>query len=262
MNSRTCDVHASGTIDLYFYGELTPAGRESAERHLAGCDTCRDALRELGEIRAALAARPDVSAPPPGDWSGFMARLESAIEREAAPAVMPFVAPARPVHGYAAYVAMAALVALVTIGVVFVARHRTTAPVTIATSQPAGITPAQASGDQGVRSLVALSEQHFERSKLVVLGLAAKDPEHATGADWEYERTLASSLLGDTRLYRMAAEEHGLMAVAGVMRDLEVVLLQASLSDQADAETLGQIQRLIRTRDLLTKMNVVTTRGL
>ena len=50
--------------------------------------------------------------------------------------------------------------------------------------------------------------------------------------------------------------------VANVMRDLEIVLLQASLSDENDAATLGQIQRLIRKRDLVEKMTVVTTRGL
>ena len=95
-----------------------------------------------------------------------------------------------------------------------------------------------------------------------MLGLVAKDPAHASGADWAYERKLASTLLSDTRLYRMAAEERGMTAVAGVMRDLELVLLQASLSDETDAATLAQIQRLIRKRDLLEKMNVVTTRGL
>jgi hypothetical protein len=43
------------------------------------------------------------------------------------------------------------------------------------------------------------------------------------------------------------------------MSDLELVLLQASLSDDRDAETLRRIQQLIRKRDLLTKMEVVGT---
>ena len=56
----------------------------------------------------------------------------------------------------------------------------------------------------------ALSEEHFERSKLVVLGLATKDPAQVTSADWTYERDLAATLLTDTRMYRMAAEDRGL----------------------------------------------------
>ena len=44
---------------------------------------------------------------------------------------------------------------------------------------------------------------------------------------------LASDLLNDTRLYRLAAEERGMKQIAGVMGDLELVLLQTSLADVA-----------------------------
>jgi hypothetical protein len=258
-----CPVYAAGSIDLYFYGELAPSDRDGIDQHLAACATCREALQELAEIGAALAARPAVSAPPAGDWSAFMSRLEDSIARDGeAAASVPAPAPARTLHRYAPYLAMAALLALVTISVVFSARVRREGPAPAAAPPVAAITPSPAPDDRDTASLVALSGQHFERSKLVVLGLAAKDAQHTTAAEWEYERSLASSLLDDTRLYRMAAEEQGMTAVAGVMRDLELVLLQASLSDRADAATLAQIQRAIRKRDLLEKMTVVTTRGL
>ena len=258
-----CPVYAAGTIDLYFYDELGPAERSGVDEHVATCVTCREALRELAEIRAALAARPVVSGPPAGDWSAFMTRLDASIARDEAGAAggVPAVR-ARAPHRYAPYLAMAALLALVTISVVFSARARREAAGPAAAPPLAEITPSPAPDDRDTASLAALSEQHFERSKLVVLGLAAKDAQHTTPAEWEYERTLASSLLDDTRLYRMAAEERGMTAVAGVMRDLELVLLQASLSERADAATLAQIQRVIRKRDLLEKMTVVTTRGL
>jgi hypothetical protein len=47
-----------------------------------------------------------------------------------------------------------------------------------------------------------------------------------------------------------------------VMRDLELVLLQASFTDTSDPESLPAIQRLIRKRDLVGKMDVVETSGL
>ena len=103
----------------------------------------------------------------------------------------------------------------------------------------------------------ALSEEHFERSKLVVLGLATKDPAARRAADWAYERELASSLLSDTRMYRLAAEDRGLTHLAGVMRDLEIVLLQTAMTDETDPGALPQIQRLIQKRDLLEKMDAV-----
>jgi hypothetical protein len=109
-------------------------------------------------------------------------------------------------------------------------------------------------------ALASLSGQHFERSKLVVLGLATRDAKVDPG-NWDYERELASTLLGDTRLYRIAAEERGMNTLAGVMRDLELVLLQTSMSEQHDAASLEQLQRLIRRRDLITKMNVSYTAG-
>ena len=103
----------------------------------------------------------------------------------------------------------------------------------------------------------ALSEEHFERSKLVVLGLATKDPEDRHPSDWAYERELASSLLNDTRMYRLAAEDRGLANIADVMRDLEFVLLETSLTDEKDPAALRQLQRVIQKRDLLEKMDAV-----
>lgn len=256
-----CDVAAAGTIELYFYDELGPDEREAFERHLAGCRDCRDALGELGVIRAALAARPVVSAPPSGDWSAFMTRLDAAIGDGGDVAR---VVPMRPRPSFrrrplAAYVAMAALLALVTTSVLLVIRSRSGVSPAVAPSPSARSVAAPAepsSGDD--RAFEALSEEHFERSKLVVLGLATKDADRTTSADWTYERQLATSLLSDTRMYRLAAEDRGLDRLAGVMRDLELVLLQTSLTDERDPAALPQIQRLIHRRDLLEKMDVVT----
>ena len=80
--------------------------------------------------------------------------------------------------------------------------------------------------------------------------------------DWAYERELATALLTDTQLYRMAAEERGLTSLAGVMRDLEIVLLQTSMAEATDRTALPQIQRLIRKRGLVEKMDGVGTTGL
>lgn len=265
----TCHLHASGAVELYFYGELDSAERERLEHHVPRCPECRRALEDLQTIRVALAARPEVTAPAGGDWAPFMARLDEAVRREqggvarTAPKARAFSS----THSYIGYLAMAALLALVTISVVLAWRSRNTADdlQQVRTSLPGAapvMTPASsaASGSRaGDAAFLALSEQHFERSKLVVLGLATKDPADASGADWEYERRLAGTLLTDTRLYRLAAEERGLGSLASVMEDLELVLLQASMSDKPDASALEQLQRVIRKRDLVTKIELVTT---
>jgi hypothetical protein len=256
--TTACDVHASGAIELYFYDELTPTERESVEGHLQSCRHCHTVLAELGVIRAALAQRPVVSAPPSGDWSEFMSRLDASIasERLAAGNIVEFARASRP--SSVSYVAMAALLALVTLSVAIAIRSRLV-PASPAIGAVVDRTPAP--GPTDTAAFRALSEEHFERSKLVVLGLATKDPQRGT-ADWTYERELATSLLNDTRMYRFAAEDRGLTALASVMRDLELVLLQTSLTDDKDPASLPQLQRLIQKRDLLEKMDVVRTTGL
>ena len=257
--TASCAVHASGAIELYFYDELTPVEREAVEGHLLSCRHCHTVLAELGVIREALAQRPVVSAPLSGDWSAFMARLDASIasERAHAGGKVTF-ARTRPRPSYVSYVAMAALLTLVTLSVAIAIRSRAV-PGPLAIGPVAGRTPAPGPADTA--AFRALSEEHFERSKLVVLGLTTKDPQRGI-ADWTYERELATSLLNDTRLYRLAAEDRGLTSLAGVMRDLELVLLQTSLTDDKDPASLPQLQRLIQKRDLLEKMDVVTTTGL
>lgn len=257
-----CPVHASGDLELYFYDELAPSEHDAIDRHLSNCGECRTALDELQTIRRALDSRPVVSGPQSGEWSSFMNRLDAAIAQERAGGQSRVVSfPTTTRRSYMPYVAMAAMLALVTVGVAVALRtqHAPTTP-----AQPAAVQ--QVAPPSGVTSkdaaFAAMTEEHFERSKLVVLGLATKDPAHEKSADWAYERELASSLLDDTRLYRVAAEDRGLDSLAGVMRDLELVLLQTSLSDGKDPSSLPQLQRLIRRRDLIQKMDVVTTKGL
>jgi len=95
---------------------------------------------------------------------------------------------------------------------------------------------------------------------LVVLGLATRDPR-TRSQDWQYERQLAGTLLNDTRLYRQAAYQGGATDVERVMRDLETVLLEASMSDRTDPASLERIQRLIARRDLVVKMQVMAAAG-
>jgi anti-sigma factor RsiW len=264
-----CEVQASGAIDLYFYRELPDRERTAIERHLEACSDCRRAVDELATIRAALASRPDIAAPEREDWSGFMARLDAAVQIErqqpetsqsavATPAILTF----RSRQTVVAFLAIAALLALVTIIVLSVARQRADAPATASAGlDSVQAVPVDASQSAGDAAFASLTGQHFERSKLVVLGLATKDPADVTASDWAYEQHLASALLSDTRLYRLVAEERDMKTLAGVMRDLELLLLQASMSEQPDSASLEQLQRLIRRRDLVTKMNVVSTAG-
>ena len=271
MSATPCERVESGAVELYFYNEMPVASRTEMASHLAHCRHCRAALDDLEVIRTALSSRPDVSKPASGDWSAFMTRLDAAVLSErtsGARDVLPFrpsvpAAIAAPVRSYVGLLATAALLAIVTISVTYLARQRQLTSEQLAARVPLVESPVNATpsplATAGMRSV---GEQHFERSKLVVLGLASKEPNDVSVADWAYERSLASSLLSDTRLYRMAAEERGLTSLASVMRDLELVLLETSMAQGSDPAELPQIQRLIRKRQLIQKMDVVNTVGL
>jgi len=285
----SCERARSGDIELYFYGDLDASERGDVEGHILVCAECRRALDDLDVIASALSSRPLIDAPPRGDWTGFMRRLDDAVrlEHQAAALRSPegshldrqaqvvwrpreIVREGR-APSMASYLAMAALLTLVTASVVYVAHStRTARPASQATAAATVPSPVPAQRQEPLaapiaagltspgraeqNAFAALSEQHFERSKLVVFGLANKVTQKEGGEDWAYERGLASDLLNDTRLYRLAAEERGMRQIAGVMGDLELVLLQTSLTDVPDRAALAQIQRLIRKRDLVTKI--------
>jgi hypothetical protein len=258
-----CRFSATPDVELYFYGELDAADRAALDAHLRACAGCTQRLDDLRAISAALAERPHVSAPPAGDWSGFMRRLDAAC---GAPNAQPTLAATstRRRFGLSLGIAAAAAAAIVlSIGLVFAmlsigAAHRQ--PVLVAgptapKPAPPAMTTTPASADKSLREVTA---EHLERSKLVVLGLTTLDPAHAKASDWQYERKLAGNLLTDTRLYRMAAQERGMNDVAHVMRDLETVLIETSMSDNADRDALGRLQKLIAKRDLVMKMQLVS----
>ena len=260
-----CAIHDAGTIELYFYGELDAAARVRTAAHIARCAECAGALDELRLIREALSRRPEVAAPPSGDWTAFMARLDAAVGAGPVSArVVPFERRAqilpRPLAGL---LAMAALLALVTLSVFLASRTGRDAGPGGASRQANAVAAGIGEADPAMQAaLTSVGMHHLERSKLVVLGLAAKEPAQGRAGDWAFERELASSLLNDTRLYRQAAEQRGLTTLAGVMRDLELVLLQTSMAEASDTAALPQIQRLIHRRGLVEKMDVVGTTGL
>jgi len=254
---KACEPFDAGLVELYFYGDLDAPERARVDAHLAGCVACRRQLDDLGALRDALARVPRPDAPPAGDWSGFMHRLDRACSVPVAPA------PHSRSFRWARALALAAMIAVIATGIYMAARVRGT--IAKPAAPPATMTAdasAQRPASLPDRSLLEQSEEHLERSKLVVLGLATRDAHQTKPADWEYERELAGSLLPDTRLFRIAAQKRGLTGVAGTMGDLETVLLEASLSDQRDPDALARVQQLIRKRDLLVKMQVVQAAGI
>jgi anti-sigma factor RsiW len=253
---KVCRVIALGDLERHFYGELDRDATNDVAAHLAACSACRAHLDDLRLIREALVDTASVEAPPAGDWSGFMRRMD--IHCGIGPTVRPSAAAET---GWRHMAAAAATLAVIAGGVFFAAHQR------VRQEQPAATTacvclPPIVPSTSGVRALRAASAEHLDRSKLVVLDLAARDPRRTTSADWAPDRVRAAALLSDTRLFRLQAEDKGLTDVAHVMRDLETVLLETSMSDGADRDALPRVQHLITRRELVEKMQVVEAAGI
>ncbi len=240
----TICLRASGdTPALYFYGELDAQARSDFERHLASCAACAAAVSDLEQVRDALGERGAAATRTDREWTGFMERLDASIqgatqgaqgkrkkEKGKRPAVLLLVA--------------ATLLVGIALGVLW--QQRSPAP---------GPTPQTAAIESpGDAPLEAAAARHFERAKLVVLGLAMKDAASASAEDWEYERALAASLLPETRLFRLSAADRGDARLARLLGDLETVLLQASMTSDAETPELRRLQRIIRGRDLIVRM--------
>jgi hypothetical protein len=233
--------HESDDVELYFYDELDPAARAAFETHLPGCRSCRAALAELEEIRSALAPMRAQGTRSEFEWRAFMRRLDARLDAESA----------RRRRTNPGVLVAAGIAATLTIGVVtgvLWQRERSREGV----GPPPAPTGTERRDDTRERSREAASE-HLDRAKIVLLGLANKDAGAVSVDDWSYERSLAASLLPDTRLLRLAALEEGDGEMASLLSDLEVLLLQTSFSAEPDRGTLSRLQRYINRRDLLVR---------
>ncbi len=256
---NTICLHASSErLTLYYYGELEGDESRAFEAHLATCASCAAALAELELVRASLASRAAAATRTNDEWNGFMRRLEVAIDEPGTapltargPHAAPHVAPHVASHAARSHVARGTwlvLAATLTLGIALGLMW-----------QRRALTPEHSLAADAAASDAALSAaaaRHFERAKLVVLGLAMKDSEHTTAQDWQYERQLAGLLLPDTRLFRLSATDRGDAHLANLLGDLESVLLQASMATDASPPELERIQRVIRRRDLLVRMDL------
>ena len=240
-------------VELYFYGELGPDDHAAFERHLPDCRACQEALDELTEIRNALTPIPALAQRSDFEWAAFMRRLDARIMGAAAPGEgIDWQPPAKTRGPMVAAVLATAASLVIGIGAgVLWQRERSRLSIPGSTVDGLPATTGQSAGQARWTRDAAL--QHLDRSKIVLLGLANKDAGAVSPDDWAYERSLAASLLPDTRLLRLSALEAGDAELASLLNDLEILMLQASFSAEPDRATLSRLQRYISHRDLLVR---------
>jgi hypothetical protein len=237
--------------ELIAYHDGEASGRETIATHLGDCPECQG---ELARIDALLAALNSMPVPDPGEdygqrvWQQISPRLPQRHTRWwdflfTEPKSVPWFAPRR-------WVAAGAIVALVLAA--FIA-GRLTRP---------GNSSAPVAVDQTKvreRILVMAVGEHLGRSEMVLVELANSGPE--TGqkeVNISGEQRRAEDLLEENRLYRQTALEQGDTALAGVLDELERVLLDVAHSpQQVTPAQLEGIRQRIEARGILFKVRVV-----
>ena len=103
--------------------------------------------------------------------------------------------------------------------------------------------------------LIAVGD-HLERSQMVLVELA--HAETRDELDISAERQLADDLLASNRLYRQTAQQMGQANVAGILDELERVLVEVARGPSTvSMQQLADIQQRIESQGILFKVKVI-----
>ena len=219
---------------LNYYAEGN--NRSETERHLGACEACR-ALYDSVEI--TLKRMDALAVPEP--VSDFEARHPQRLRPELPLPTGPLLTPAR------RSVALCAALAFM-LGLAFLAgRHY---------PEPAKRIPAVGNPESRESLLEVAVGDHLERSQMVLTELA--NTSSSGPLDISFEQARAADLLGENRLYRQTALGAGDALLAGVLDELERVLLEiAHAPSRISPAELDELRLRLQAEGLLFKLRVL-----
>ena len=230
--------------------------REAIATHVADCADCRAELARIDAVFAAFNAMP---VPDPGEdygarvWQKIAPRLP-----ERPPQRWWQFAPGGNLAGWRAWfeprrVMAWGAVAAIAIAAFIGGRYSkpTVAPNVMATADASKIRE---------RVLVMAVGEHLGRSEMMLIELGNTEPENGKQKEINIsgERRRAEDLVEENRLYRQTALEQGDTALAGVLDELERVLLDVAHGPgEVTPAQLDEMQQRIAARGILFKVRVI-----
>ncbi len=226
---------------LYHYGESDDP--ESVESHLSACAGCRAGYEGL---KRALAVIESVPVPEPDE------RFEDRMWERVQPRL---AAPARPVWWMLftpARLALAGGVAVLVIAA-FVAGRNWPRPEPAA---PAATTATTAGAIGRDRVLLFAVVDHLDRSERALTELVNTEPGRTV--DISSEQGLVRQLVPANRLIRQTASEFGEAGMAGLLDDLERVLVEIAHSPSTmSSDEFKEIRQRIESQGIIFKVRVL-----
>jgi hypothetical protein len=238
--------------ELIAYHDGEAAGLEAIAAHLGDCKECQ---AELERIDALLAALDTMPVPEPGEdygqrvWQQISPRLPQRCGHWwdflfSEPNAVQWLAPRR-------WVAVGAVAALVLAAFIAGRLIKPGHPIAPAVMDQTKLRE---------RILIMAVGEHLGRSEMVLVELDNSGPRNAgqKQVNISGEQRRAEDLLEENRLYRQTALEQGDSALAGILDELERVLLDVAHSpQQVTPAQLEGIRQRIERRDILFKVRVV-----
>ena len=249
------------TLNDYVERDLSPAEHVRIATHLETCAGCSRFVADIQQlVREASALGP--LEPPPHVWTAIKSHVDSRQSQVDSPQQVDSREPPgqglspraqRPWPRIAWALATAALVVLAFMTGRFVNQREQQ------TASPAQTDRlARASTNEAVRErvlLVAVGD-HLERSQMVLVELA--HAETSGNLDISAERQLADDLVASNRLYRQTAQQMGQDNVAGLLDELERVLVEVARGPSTvSMRQLADIQQRIESQGILFKVKVI-----
>lgn len=250
-------------LNDYVDDDLDPVAQQQVAQHLEECTDCRVIVAQLQHIVTAAKALPPLQ-PPADVWQRIRTELAEpafSVPERRADSREPKAEAKRQFWGWKPAWALgtaAAIVAAFLAGRGVEQRHQRSAALQHEQQAASPAAERNASTDSSVRErvlLVAVGD-HLERSQMVLVELA--NAQTHGELDISTERQYADDLLASNRLYRQTAVQLGETNVAGVLDDLERVLVEVARGpSQVSMDQLAEIQQRIEGEGILFKVKII-----
>jgi hypothetical protein len=232
---------------LHFYGDAPKAA--AVERHLAQCESC---AQEFARLHTTLSA---IDFPVPERAADYEAQLWSTLnprlQQAEAPRRSAWSALLQP-RRWATVGALAALIVAA-----FIAGRYTMPP---SKSTPPQVVVAQPAKARSDRVLMVAVGDHLDRTQMILVELANTRAEDGK-VDISAERDLAQGLVNENRLYRQSAQHDKDTEIAGVLDQVERVLMDiAHHPDSVSGKELEALQQRIASQGVLFKVRIIESK--
>jgi hypothetical protein len=221
---------------LHYYGE--EGDTLAAEQHLEGCGECREIYGSLQRVLNVVDSLPVPERP-----ADYSARVWQQIEKRIPARRRTFGFPSAWRWATAGAMFASLMVAAFLAGR-FYPQHRPP------------VQTANVDAQAGQRILLVAVGDYLERSQMVLFELVNADPKRPLDISAEQER--ASDLVSESRLYRQTAAHTGDTAIAGVLDDLDRVLLEiAHAPSRMSPGDLQSLRQRLEAEGILFKIRVL-----